>query len=92
MLNIRAATGSDARAIIGFWNPLIRDSAVTFASRPKTEADIVTMIDACRAERRAFLVAELGGEVVGFATYGQFRRGDGYVRTMESTIILAHAA
>ncbi len=85
---IRAATPGDAAAIAAFWNPLIRDTAVTFSPTEKTGAEIAAMI----RERQAFLVAEQDGATLGFATYAQFRGGLGYAFAQEHTIILAPAA
>jgi len=81
---LRPARPRDAAAIASIWNGYIRDSAVTFNSEEKPEAEIVEMI----AARPCFLVAEDDG-VLGFATYGQFRGGIGYARTMEHTVLLA---
>ena len=76
-------------AILEIWNPLIRDTSVTFTSsrRPMTgwRADIA-------ARGAAFLVAEEAGAVLGFASYGAFRGGPGYVHTAEHTVILAPGA
>ncbi|EEW25127.1 GNAT family N-acetyltransferase [Rhodobacter ferrooxidans] len=85
---IRAAVAADLPAILGFWNPLIRDTLVTFSSAQKSLADMQKMLDDKAAEGRAFLVAEAAGAVVGFCSYGQFRAGNGYAHTMEHTIIL----
>ena len=56
----------------------------------------MTEIAASIAEKaragHGFFVAETRGAVVGFASYGQFRAGLGYARTMEHTIILAPLA
>lgn len=89
---IRAAGPSDAAAIAALWNPVIRDTPATFNSIEKSAADIAAMIQAKTEADHAFLLAEDGGEVLGFAAYGQFRGGIGYARTMEHTIILAPRA
>jgi phosphinothricin acetyltransferase len=85
---IRDATAQDAEAISTFWTPQILETNVTFNSVPKSPDDVVVMI----AQRPCFLVAEVGGVVVGFVTYDQFRGGVGYRHTMEHTIVLAPAA
>ena len=86
---IRQATEADAPALLAIWNPVIRDTLVTFNAAEKTEAELRAMID----ERPAFLVAQdEGGRPLGFATYSQFRGGIGYRHTMEHTIILGPAA
>jgi len=83
---IRPATPADAPAIAAFWNPLIRDTVVTFNPVEKSESEIAGMI----ATREGFLVADQGG-ILGFATYAQFRGGLGYAFAQEHTIILAPA-
>lgn len=83
---IRPATAADAPAIAAFWDPLIRDTLVTFNPVEKTEAEIATLI----ATREGFLVAD-EGDILGFATYAQFRGGLGYAFAQEHTIILAPA-
>lgn len=88
---IRPARPEDAPAIVAFWNPLIRETLVTFNPQEKTEAEVADSIRAKAAAGHGFLVADDGG-VSGFASYGQFRAGAGYGRTMEHTIILAPAA
>ena len=89
---IRAAGAWDVKAIATIWNELIRDSEVTFNAVEKTETELVRLMRA-RADRGfGFFVAEEAREVLGFATYGQFRAGSGYARTMEHTIHLAPGA
>lgn len=89
---IRAATSADATGIAAIWNPVIRDTAITFNSAEKTVADIAGLILSRTSDGHAFLVAEDGGRIAGFATYAQFRGGIGYARTMEHTILLAPTA
>jgi len=82
---IRTARDEDAVGIVRIQNPFIRDTAVTFNSEEKTPE----MICAAIAELPCFLVAEQDGILLGFASYMQFRRGIGYARAMEHTIVLA---
>ena len=85
---VRAARAGDAEGIAAIQNPVIRDTAITFNSQEKTEEDISTAI----RELPCFLVAEEDGQLLGFVSYLPFRRGVGYGRTMEHTILLAPAA
>ena len=89
---VRTASTSDADAIAGFWNPMIRDTHVTFERVEKSPRDVAEMIADSEANGHCFLVAEAAGRVVGFATYRQFRAGIGYAHTMENTIIIAPQA
>ncbi len=88
-MRLRPARAQDAAVIAGIWNPIIRDTAVTFTSAQKSEADLAKSIAAAGAVWR---VAEIGGEVAGFATYGAFRGGPGYAHAREHTILLDKAA
>ncbi|MBD3680120.1 MAG: N-acetyltransferase family protein [Rhodobacteraceae bacterium] len=91
-MTIRAATDADIPGILAIWNPVIRDTAITFNPVEKSEADLAAMLAEKAAAGHGFLVAEDAGEILGFVTYGQFRGGVGYARTMEHTIILAPGA
>lgn len=85
---IRPALASDAARIADIQNAITRDTAITFNSQEKTVEDILAAIQ----EQPCFMVAETGDEVIGFASYQQFRRGVGYGRTMEHTIVLTPEA
>lgn len=89
---IRAAAEGDVAGILAIWNPVIRDTLVTFNPVEKTVGDIARMIAERGAAGHGFLVAEEAGGIAGFATYGQFRGGAGYARTMEHTVMLAPSA
>jgi phosphinothricin acetyltransferase len=89
---LRAAEARDAPAVAAIWNPVIRDSAATFTTREKTSAGLTADFAMRAAEGKVFLLAEEAGEVLGFATYFQFRGGPGYARTMEHSVILAPSA
>ncbi|QYZ71124.1 GNAT family N-acetyltransferase [Neotabrizicola shimadae] len=85
---IRPATAADVESVAALWNGLIRDTTVTFTSKEKTLAEVAETIAARQRDGFTFLVAEHGSKVAGFATYAQFRGGDGYARCMEHSIHL----
>jgi len=86
---LRDAGPADAGPVAAIWNPIVRDTVITFWPSPRSEADIAAMIAERQAAGQAFLVAEVQGRVAGFASYAQFRAGAGYAHSMEHTI---HAA
>lgn len=89
---IRPATEADIPALLAIWNPVIRDTMITFSSVQKTPETLAQMIHNRASDGFAFLVAEQSDQIAGFATYAQFRGGDGYARTMEHTVILSPVA
>lgn len=88
---IRPVRESDHPRILSIWNPVIRDTTITFSSEEKTADSLAAMIAERRAAGREFFVAE-GDGILGFATYAQFRNGNGYAHAMEHTVILAPGA
>ncbi|MCB1336415.1 MAG: N-acetyltransferase [Maritimibacter sp.] len=89
---IRLAGAWDAGDIASIWNPVIRETAITFNAVEKDPDELVRFMAARADAGQATFVAEEDGAVLGFATYGQFRGGVGYARTMEHTVMLAEAA
>lgn len=88
-MTIRPATGADLTAIATLWNTFIRDTTVTFSSEEKTAETVAALIDGRRRAGREFFVAEERGHLQGFASYDQFRGGNGYAHAMEHTVLLA---
>ena len=89
---MRPAGVADHRVILALWNPLIRETTITFSSEEKTEDSLTAMIEGRRALGHEFFVACEGADLLGFASYAQFRSGNGYAQAMEHTIILAASA
>lgn len=89
---IRPAEAADAPALAALLNHWIETTAVTFNPVPKTADDILVMIAATAAAGHAFLVAAEGETLLGQASYGQFRAGEGYRTCMEHSISLTPAA
>jgi phosphinothricin acetyltransferase len=89
---IRPARTSDARALADLLNHWIESTAVTFNPVPKSQDDILAMIATKAVAGHAFLVAVEGDQLLGQASYGQFRAGFGYKTCMEHSISLAPQA
>ncbi|WP_179747224.1 GNAT family N-acetyltransferase [Pseudooceanicola antarcticus] len=89
---VRPIISSDYPRVLEIWTPYYRTTTVTFASAEKTAETLPLYVETRRAAGRETFVAERAGEVLGFASYDQFRGGDGYVHAMEHTIILAPEA
>jgi len=89
---IRDARGADAGAVAALWNHFIRDTLVTFNFAEKSVEEVADIIASRQEAGHGFLVTEEGGRLAGFVTYGQFRSGIGYARTMEHTILLHEGA
>lgn len=89
---IRPAVPDDVPGIAAIWNPIIRDTVATFWPSERSGAEIAALIRDRQSAGHPFVVACDGDRVLGFATYGQFRAGGGYARSMEHTIHLAPQA
>ena len=85
---IRPATAADAPAIQTLWNLAICETLITFNSVAKTLEDVERAI----TTSKAMIVAEDDGQVIGYASFDQFRAGIGYAHTAEHSIMLSPAA
>ena len=89
---IRPADAGDAQAIMDIWNLVIATTTHNFSSTLKTVDGTAAQIDGHWSAGHGIWVAEEAGKVVGFASYGQFRGGNGYARSMEHSVHLTESA
>lgn len=84
---IRQAEARDAAAAARIHGHYVRDTLATFTTEEKP-------VDRWQEDILAgpFFVAEEGGTVLGFGTYGRFRSGPGYAQTAEHSVYLAPGA
>lgn len=82
---VRPAGPDDAGAVAAILNHYIRETTVSFKPFEYSLDQTRAMIETAPC----FRVAEDAGEIIGYASYGQFRNGPGYGRTMEHSILLA---
>lgn len=91
--SLRCAKRDDAAAIKAIMAPVISETTTSFASKERSVEDWANTIEAKHLSGRAFYVAEFEGEVIGYATYDQFRpENDGYRHTMEHAVYLNEKA
>ncbi len=81
---IRPARAPDAPQLHAIWTPVIRETTSIFHTTERSEQDIAQLTEGADP----FLVWDDDGRVLGFARCFTFRAGNGYVRTVEHTILL----
>lgn len=69
--SIRVATPADAEELLKIYAPYVRDTAITFEYEVPSLADFRARIENT-LQKYPYLVAELGGELVGYAYTGAF--------------------
>ena len=88
---VRDARMDDAAACAALYREYVLVSAATFETEPPSTAEVAGRIAACQ-ESHAYLVAEDGGRVVGFAYGTRFAERPAYRWTAESSVYLDPAA
>ncbi len=89
---VRRATAADLDAILAIYNDAVLTSTASWDDEPVTLENRVAWLDHHNTGRNATFVAEVDGEVVGFAGYGTFRDKAGYSETVEHSVYLAPEA
>ena len=84
-LMIRMATPEDARACLGIYAPFVRTTAVTSELAPPTLDQFAQRIQGV-IERHPYLVAQLDGQVVGYAYARPFKGRAGYDCSVEVSV------
>ena len=85
---IRDATPADAPAIAAIYAPMVNDTVISFEEEPPTAEEMAERI----AASHVWLVAEEGGDVVGYAYAAPFHRRAAYRWSVEVSIYLAPEA
>jgi phosphinothricin acetyltransferase len=88
-MRIRPATTTDVPAMTAIQNAFIPSTTIEWTDTLHTDAERAAWLEWCRAHEHPVLVAEVAGEVVGWAAYGDFRdtaKWPGYRYVVEHTI------
>jgi phosphinothricin acetyltransferase len=89
---LRDAEAGDLAVIGEILNCEIRSGTASWTETPKTTEDMTRWFGERMARGHPVLVAEAGGEVLGYASYGPFRAGEGYRGTVEHSVYVAWPA
>ena len=65
---LRDATAADVPAIAAIWNPIVRDTAITFWPDERSHDQIAALIAERQAVGQAFIGAAEGDRLRGFST------------------------
>ena len=87
--HVRPAAVEDLEAIAGIFARYVAESVATFEEVPPTVAQWRWRLDDLAARPLPFLVAEVGGEVVGYAYASPWRPKPAYRYTVEDTVYVA---
>jgi L-amino acid N-acyltransferase YncA len=90
-VTIRDAHDEDAAACAAIYRPFVTGTAVSFEIEPPSDADMAARIRAAAATH-AWLVAEVGGQVAGFAYARPFAAREAYRWSCETSIYLSPAS
>ncbi|QUS36357.1 GNAT family N-acetyltransferase [Falsirhodobacter algicola] len=85
-LRIRDAEADDLPVILSIYNDAVQHTTAIWNERLVDLADRRAWWEDKIAKGHPVLVAERGGEILGYATYGQWRVIDGFRATMEHSV------
>ena len=89
----RDATEADLPAMLAIYNRIIATSTAIYRDEPTTLEERAEWFASRRARGFPVIVAERGGEVLGFATYGDWRGAfPGYRHSVEHSVHIAEGA
>ncbi|MBL3007970.1 GNAT family N-acetyltransferase, partial [Klebsiella pneumoniae] len=74
------------------YNPCILETTITFEEEAVTGQEMARRIDDVAAQGLPWLVAEAGGELLGYAYATRFRPRAAFKHSVESSVYLAPAA
>jgi phosphinothricin acetyltransferase len=92
LVSIRPVQSSDLAPITRIYEHAVRHGTASFEIEPPDEAEMARRQEALRAGGYPFLVAERGGEVVGYAYAGPYRARPAYRWTVEDSVYVAPQA
>jgi L-amino acid N-acyltransferase len=85
-VTIRDASAADMPGVLAIFNQILVQTTAIYDQHPSTLEERLAWLESRRAGGFPVLVAELDGEVIGFASYGDWRARWGYRYTVEHSV------
>src|SRR5262249_23755906 len=89
---IRPARPGDLAAISRIYDHAVRHGTASFEIEPPDEREMARRYEALRAGGYPYLVAELDGEIGGYAYAGPYRARAAYRWSVEDTVYVAQSS
>ena len=86
---IRDASEEDLPGILAIYNEVMATSTAIFSDQPSTLSERRSWLQARQGQGYPVLVAVDGADVIGFASFGDFRSWPGYRYTVEHSVHVA---
>ncbi|MFJ2213730.1 GNAT family N-acetyltransferase [Streptomyces sp. NPDC101062] len=86
---VRPATPADLPAVAGIYAHYVLHSVITFEEVPPTADDWLRRLQDFASRNDPFLIAEVAGEVAGYAYASPWRPRPAYRNTVEDTVYLS---
>jgi L-amino acid N-acyltransferase YncA len=84
-MNLRLAEPADAAGILAIYEPIVRETAISFELEPPSEGEMRRRIEST-VERKPWLVCEDGGAVAGYAYATAYRERPAYQWSTETSV------
>jgi phosphinothricin acetyltransferase len=85
-ITLRDAQEGDLPAILDIYNDAILNTTASWSIHAVDLESRRLLLHERQAKGLPFIVAALDGDVIGFASFGEFRKGEGYGHTVEHSI------
>ena len=83
---VRDATAADVEAILAIYNDVMATSTAIYRDEPAPFDEMLEWFETRTRLGYPVLVADEDGEVLGFDSFGEFRRWPGYRHTVEHSV------
>ncbi len=88
VITLRPATLADAAAIADIYNPYIATTVISFELEPVSAEEMASRIDKVLTAGLPWLVAEVDGDIVGYAYASPWRVRTAYRESVETSVYL----